>query len=56
MVTKIKAIGTSNYHIFCEGERITASPVSLEFINDLYGSVAKLERQGFRLLKVGVRK
>lgn len=40
------------YHIYLEGQRITSEPITLEIVNQLYGSVKAIERLGFRLIKV----
>jgi len=40
------------YHIYCNGYRITSSPMTLNEINKQYGSIQRLESEGFRLIKV----
>jgi len=40
------------YHIYCNGSRITSRPITLSDIVAKYGSVHKLESEGFILVKV----
>lgn len=43
------------YHIACDGQIITSEPMTLDAIIKCFGPVQKLEKQGFRLIKVGAR-
>lgn len=40
------------YHLSCDGQIITSEPMTLEAIINCFGPVQKLEKQGFKLIKV----